>query len=208
MAHHFKMAVLAIFLSLTGVASAVEIVPGVSREKDTVLINPCDLKFSISDKWVLAPKEVFNAPNQQAFMMGRLGLKDKKGHEVIPTIGVIWQQIDYVEMDPKKGQDVDPLFLYTLNNRPDFHSKDYKLEKIFFWQDGPLTLRYATGWQYSVELKGRPSKIIAVYTINKGKKLGIQIFLEIPEDVWPEIKDEVESILKSFDTTSSTFYGK
>jgi hypothetical protein len=182
------------------------IVKDVVWENGSVLVRPCDLRFTISEKWAPAPKEVFNFPEDTGFMLGRMGIKDKQGHEIIPTIAMFWQKIDYVEMDAKKGQEVDPLFVYVMSNKP--RSKDFHVDRIFCWQDGPLTLRYAAGWQYSAQFNGRPSKAIAVYSINKGKRLGIQILLQVPEDVWPELKNEVESILKSFTVTSTTSFGK
>jgi hypothetical protein len=205
---HVRVAIIAIFLLAPVLVSGQNIAKDVVGEKGAVLVKPCDLRFSIPEKWAPAPKGVSNIPDNEGFMFGRLGLKDKQGYEIIPTLTMFWQKIDYVEMDAKKGQDVDPLFVYTMNKRPDAHSKDFNLERIFCWQDGPLTLRYASGWQYSVQFNGRPSKAISVYTINKGKRLGIQILFEVPEDVWPELKNEVESILKSFTVTSTTSFGK
>jgi hypothetical protein len=70
--------------------------------------------------------------------------------------------------------------------------------RIFTAADGPLSLKYATGWRYRTTLNGRPSRVLAVYTINVETKLGVSIFTEVPDDVWPGLKDEVEAILKSF----------
>ncbi len=205
---YFRMLLLVILLSISTLASSQEIVKDVLREKNLVSIKPCDLQFTISDHWISAPKGVADYLGQQGFMLGRKGLKDRKGREIIPTITVFWHKMEYVEMDPKKGQDLDPLLVYIMEQKPDAQSKDYNLERKFIWQDGPLTLRYAIGWQYGVKLSGRPSKAIAVYTINSARKIAIHILAEVPEDVWPGLKDELETILKSFNVTSAKAFGK
>ncbi len=107
------------------------IVEVVVWEKGTVLVKPCDLRFAFSEKWVPAPKGISNFPEYAGFMLGRMGVKDKQGQEIIPTIAMLWQEIDYVEMDAQRGKDVDPLFVYTMNNRPDARSKDFHLDRFF-----------------------------------------------------------------------------
>lgn len=181
-------------------------------KKSVVLLKPCELRFSPQGPWMPAPKAVFDPAKHPGFMMGRLGMEDKNGKEIMPTITVIWDKVDYdalAEDRPKGvGKDNDPLFFFSMQRRPDLCSKGYTLERIFLWENGPVTMRYATGWQYHTEFNGRPSKAIAVYTLHRGKKLGIQILAEIPEELWPKLQNEVEAILKSFQPTSPEVFGE
>ncbi|MBN2287338.1 MAG: hypothetical protein JXI43_12880 [Tissierellales bacterium] len=190
-------------------ASNTEIVKDVVKENNVVLIKPCDLKFNLPDHWEPAPKNVINIPNQSGFMLGRRGLKDIKGHEVIPTFSVLWQTVTPAQMSAKiEGQDVDPLMAYVMDNRPDTHSSVYKLHGMFIWQDDVLALKYALGCEFGAVLNKRPSIVLVVYTINRAKNLGVQIALEVPEEVFPEIREEMMGILKSLTVTSSTVHGK
>jgi hypothetical protein len=184
-----------------------EIAPGVTKEGDTVVVAPCELRFIASDQWMPAPKEVFDPPQGRGFMLGRRGVRDQSGHEVIPTVSVLWEAFDAADTTNASGVVADALLNFAIARRPDLKSPEFKLGRVFIWQDGLLTLRYASGWQYDVVLNGRPSRAIVVYTINRDKNLGIQIMAEIPAEVWPALQGEVEAILKSFVPTSPKVFG-
>jgi len=176
-----------------------EIVKGGTLEKGNVVASPCGLRLTLSDNWVPAPQNVFSAPGNRGFMVGRMGIKGSNGKGIVPTLSVLWEPVDYVETDPKNGKDVDPLFHYVMNNRPDYQSNVFKLDKMFIWENGPLTLKYAYGFQYSAVLDGRPSKAILIMTLNKKKRLGVKVFVEVPDDVYPGLEKELNAILKSIE---------
>ncbi len=188
------------FLAVPSLLLSEEITKDVVREGKVVFIKPCDLRFNLPEGWQPPPKGVANFPNQQGFMFGKMGLKDQEGRDVIPTLTVLWQTIEIAGADGKEAQGTEPLMAYITKNRPDAQSRECKVEKIFNWQSGPLALRNAMGWQFGATLRGRASKVIVIYTINREKKLGVQIAAEVPEEVLPKLKEELDGIFKSFAT--------
>ena len=181
-------------------ASAADLADGVTWENGVVTIGPCDLTFSIaSERWVAAPTEVFvPTGNFRGFMLGRKGVVDSRGQEVIPTISVLWEPITYVLADQAHGN-VDPLDAYARDRRADGGSKEFKVVRTFSSRDGSIRLKRASGLEFAATLNGRPSKVLAVYAIDERHKVGIQIAVEVPSEVWPRLHGELEAILASFE---------
>jgi hypothetical protein len=97
-------ATVATLVGMPGAAFAGELAEGVIRENGVVAIGPCDLIFSISDRWVAAPPEIFTATgNFRGFMLGKQGLVDLRGKQVVPTIAVMWEPITYIAPDEAHG---------------------------------------------------------------------------------------------------------
>jgi TPR repeat protein len=170
---------------------------GATPEKRVVAIDACDLRVTVSERWTEAPASVFvPTGNFHGLMLGRQGLVDAKGQPVIPTVGVLCEPITYVVRD-EAHDDLDPLDAYMRERRMDGLAKDVAIVRRFSSRDGLLKLERAAGIELAATLNGRPSKALVVYTISERRKVGIQIVVEVPTELWPQLRPEVEAILAS-----------
>jgi hypothetical protein len=182
-------AAVAVFLAAP-IAFAADLAEGAMWENGRVIVRPCELTFAISDRWTPSPPQVFVPTGAfHGFLLGRQGLVDSQGKPVIPTVGVLWEPITNAES----------LEAYANDHRPDAHSKDYKLVRRFSARDGSLKLTRGLGFELAAVLNGRMSKVLVIYAIDERNKVVIHISVEVPSEIWPQLRAEVETILSSFE---------
>lgn len=143
------------------------------------------LKLPNSD-WNLTDK--IDGPLTQYYFK-RSPITDKNGIEIIPAIMI------FVEDASKYEQDVTQ---YSILKRKPFIEKGITIEKTLTQvdEDYPLTYKNAHFMKCSYSSKGLDHIFYMIHIINKQNK-GIQIYLDMTEDIAAEYESEFWTTIKS-----------
>jgi len=75
---------------------------------------------------------------------------------------------------------------------------DFKIQKIITHNDGLLSIPYAIGyWATYSDAKGIIHKVIIVHALNSNKGIGLQFFIDCPEDGFSDLETEITDIIRS-----------
>ena len=75
---------------------------------------------------------------------------------------------------------------------------DFKIQKIITHNDGLLSMPYAIGyWATYLDAKGIMHKVIIVHALNSNKGVGLQFFIDCPEDGFSDLETEITDIIRS-----------
>jgi hypothetical protein len=108
---------------------------------------------------------------------------NKSGYSIKPGISIFYENVD------------DSLDVIVYMSYYEFHGMKYQSDKIFNYENGPLTYQNAIGQYGSYQNQGVDHKIIIVYMIYKD--VGIRIFCDSTTDVYEEVKNDFEYFIKS-----------
>jgi hypothetical protein len=75
---------------------------------------------------------------------------------------------------------------------------NFKIQKIITHNDGLLSIPYAIGyWASYLDAKGIMHKVIIIHALNSNKGIGLQFFIDCPEDGFADLETEITDIIRS-----------
>jgi hypothetical protein len=166
-----------------------------SDGKDTInantqetLIEKWKIAFTLpSDKWNLA--ESHDSEDSKAmYRYKREAIIDSKGNKIMPNIAFIFEKLednmDAVNYSIQVRMKLGPIFK--------------NIKNMFVPGDDSKLLSYNNALGYFVEYSYPADvthTVVVVHAVNE--RIGIQVIMDSTNDVYPIIKDEFESTLKS-----------
>jgi hypothetical protein len=75
---------------------------------------------------------------------------------------------------------------------------EFKIQKIITHNDGLLSIPYAIGyWATYIDVKGTIHKVIIIHALNSLKGIGLQFFIDCPEDGFSDLETEITDIIRT-----------
>lgn len=143
-------------------------------------IKEVGIEFSLLSEWSAGDKQVDKKRGTLLISFLRSPIKDSNGRLVVPTLSFLCEKLP---------QDLDPI-RYSLKYR------NYKVKETFTYESGKIHIKYAVGylgtWTPADKLE---RTFYAVYAVNGND--GIQIISEATSDVFPQVDDEIQTMLQS-----------
>ena len=145
------------------------------------IIKEANLSLSLpNDKWKFFKTQEGNGV--KAYFYNRESIKDETGRDVIPSIGVVVEDVD------KKLDAVT----FSMMKRS---KAKFKVDKMFLQKDGIIDLKNAVGYKGRYSDKFGEHTIYVIHAINKGK--GIQVIIDVLSELFDKLDPEFKMTLKS-----------
>lgn len=143
-------------------------------------IKEVGIEFNPLPKWSAGDKQVDKKRGTLLISFLRSPIKDSEGRLIIPTLSFLCEKL------PK---DLDPI-------RFGLKYRSYEVRETFTHESGKLTLKYAIGYLGTITGSDKIERMLyAVYAVNGDD--GVQIVAEATLEVFPQVDDEIQTMLKS-----------
>ena len=148
-----------------------------------VIIKEWKLAFVLpSEAWKLSEHGEHPEKGFSYYIYKRTPIEDKAGRRVIPNVGVIFERLPE-EMD---------VITYSVIKRI---ATPFKVDSVFCWESGPISIKNAVGYIGSYEDKGIEHTILVAHIVND--KIGIQVIMDATQSVYPKVEGEFKFMMKS-----------